>query len=111
VLVTPRVIVSAEEEEKKAPDATAVKHGYQWLQGLCPASHFAEMADACVVQAGGTCAPMGAEKCPKEPCRARVMAELLRAYHEACAAGRADEAAKLARAALTIDPTCFHGKR
>jgi hypothetical protein len=43
--------------------------------------------------------------------QAKVVAELLRAYDTACDEGRADEADKFARAALILDPTCFHGKR
>lgn len=43
--------------------------------------------------------------------KARVLAELLRAYDEACAAGQGEEAARFAQAALTIDPTCFRGRR
>jgi hypothetical protein len=37
-----------------------------------------------------------------------VLAELLQAYDSACTEGRGDEAEKLARAALILDPTCFH---
>jgi hypothetical protein len=39
------------------------------------------------------------------------LAELLSAYDAACAAGRADEADRLARAALSLDPTCFRNRR
>jgi hypothetical protein len=41
----------------------------------------------------------------------RVLAELLRAYDAACAAGRKEEAARLAGAALALDPTCFRRGR
>lgn len=37
----------------------------------------------------------------------KKMEKLVAAYHQACAAGRLDEARKLARQALEIDPTCF----
>ena len=45
--------------------------------------------------------------------QAKVMRELLKAYDEACATGHTQEAAKLAQAALVLDPTCFakrHGR-
>ena len=40
----------------------------------------------------------------------RVLNELRRAYEEACAEGKTKEAAKIARTALTLDPTCFSSK-
>lgn len=40
-----------------------------------------------------------------------VLDELCQAYEEACAEGKTKEAAKFARAALSIDPTCFTRKR
>jgi hypothetical protein len=40
-----------------------------------------------------------------------VVAELIRAYEAACAEGQTEEAEKLARAALLLDPTCFSKKR
>jgi ribosomal protein S27E len=43
--------------------------------------------------------------------QAKALVELLRAYDAACDEGRVEEADKLARAALILDPTCFHGKR
>jgi hypothetical protein len=43
--------------------------------------------------------------------QASVLAELLKAYDEACAEGKTAEAKKYARAALLIDPTCFSKKR
>jgi hypothetical protein len=42
---------------------------------------------------------------------AKIVADLLHAYDTACAGGRGEEADKLARAALILDPTCFHRKR
>jgi hypothetical protein len=42
---------------------------------------------------------------------AKALAELLKAYDEACAAGHTKEAARFARAALTLDPTCFSKAR
>jgi Bacterial type II and III secretion system protein len=43
--------------------------------------------------------------------QAKVMRELLKAYDEACATGHTQEAAKLAQAALILDPTCFAKSR
>jgi hypothetical protein len=40
----------------------------------------------------------------------RVLNEVRRAYEEACAEGKTKEAAKLAKTALTLDPTCFSSK-
>jgi type II secretory pathway component GspD/PulD (secretin) len=40
----------------------------------------------------------------------KALAELLKAYDAACAAGHKDEAAKFAQAALILDPTCFASK-
>jgi type II secretory pathway component GspD/PulD (secretin) len=105
VLVTPRIIVQEAEEKKAGASAEAMRRGYERVRELCPASHFADRADACVRQAGAVkCSQVSGRK-------ARAVAELLRAYDEACAAGRPGEAAKLAQAALSIEPTCFHGKR
>jgi hypothetical protein len=42
--------------------------------------------------------------------QAEVIVELLKAYDEACASGHTAEAKKYAKAALLIDPTCFHKK-
>jgi len=42
---------------------------------------------------------------------AHALAILLNEYKQACAEGRDSEAAKLAQAALAIDPRCFHHKR
>jgi general secretion pathway protein D len=81
VLVTPRVIVTGEVEEKA---------------GVASGSRPAEPA----VQ--GREAPGRS---------AKVLVELLKAYDEACAAGRPGEARKLARAALALDPTCFRRAR
>ena len=89
VLVTSRILVNEEEDPKASaagprkdvPCCTAApKHGG------------AEEAEAPPV--------------PRNT-QAKVLVELLQAYDEACAAGRKKEAARFARAALTIDPTCF----
>ncbi len=48
---------------------------------------------------------------PSAKDQSAVVAEVLKAYDRACVEGRTSEARKLARAALIIDPTCFHGRR
>jgi type II secretory pathway component GspD/PulD (secretin) len=40
-----------------------------------------------------------------------ILAELLKAYDEACAAGRTEEAERLARAALILNPACFERRQ
>ena len=77
VLVTPRIVVPEEEE----PRQTGIRR---------------ECAEEC--EPPTVAAPSRQTK---------VLAELLAAYDEACAAGQKKEAARFARAALTIDPTCF----
>jgi type II secretory pathway component GspD/PulD (secretin) len=93
VLVTPRVIVN-EEEVQQAP----------------PAAHCENKP--CCPTAPQACATEEAETVPA-PChgQAKAITELLKAYDEACAAGRTQEAAKLAQAALVLDPTCFAKSR
>jgi type II secretory pathway component GspD/PulD (secretin) len=49
--------------------------------------------------------------CPAKKGGPKKVAALLAKYHEACAAGRLDEAHKLARKALAIDPACFDNPR
>jgi hypothetical protein len=81
VLVTPRVIVPQEEEERQT--------------GLTPVP----------VKPAPT-ASGDAEESEGPPC----VAELLAKYHKACAAGKKDAARKIAIKALKIDPTCFDRK-
>jgi type II secretory pathway component GspD/PulD (secretin) len=47
------------------------------------------------------------EPCAPACCPNKALAALLKAYDEACAAGHKEEAAKLAQAALILDPMCF----
>ncbi len=84
VLVTPRVIVNEEPEQR---------------QTACT---------RCTVKPCGT---EESEAAPAPRAESKVMAELLKAYDAACAAGHKDEAAKLAQAALVLDPTCFARSR
>jgi type II secretory pathway component GspD/PulD (secretin) len=47
------------------------------------------------------------EPCAPACCQNKALAELLKAYDVACAAGHKEEAAKFAQAALILDPMCF----
>jgi type II secretory pathway component GspD/PulD (secretin) len=97
VLVTPRVIVN-EQEEKHAAEAVPCPKP---CVAECPRPAVAEESEA--HEPARTGAPVGRQ--------AKVVGELLQAYDEACAAGHTREAAKFARAALTLDPTCFARER
>jgi general secretion pathway protein D len=88
VLVTPRVIVT-EEEECRPPACSRCKEAPACA--ACPRTAPAEESEPCVPVCG----------------QGKALVELLKAYDEACAAGHKDEAAKLAQAALILDPTCF----
>jgi type II secretory pathway component GspD/PulD (secretin) len=113
VLVTPRVIVN-EEDKPRQTGVTRTE------APCCPASCFGPIDPRVLQQIGVT--RMDAPCCTKstkaaaEECEAagvpshgpaKVIAELLKAYDEACAAGRTQEATRLAQAALILDPTCF----
>ncbi len=56
-------------------------------------------------------APEPAAQEPSAKPYARIVAKLLKAYDRACEEGQTEEAKKLAKALLSLDPTCFHGKR
>jgi type II secretory pathway component GspD/PulD (secretin) len=86
LVVTPRIIIEQEVEEKAAP----------------------KCCDRARPSWGEECEPPC--KCEPMSRQAKVLAELLKAYDEACADGKADEAEKFAKAALAIDPTCFRRK-
>jgi type II secretory pathway component GspD/PulD (secretin) len=90
ILVTPRVIVN-EQAEVKVPAPSAIRPCAHWTQ----AEGQTDVAVATPRDRG-----------PSQR-QAKVLAELLKAYDEACTEGRSDEAEKLARAALAVDPTCF----
>jgi type II secretory pathway component GspD/PulD (secretin) len=93
IMVTPRVLVAEEQEEKvaAAPPPKAV-----------PAPTGAEESEA-----------VGPEKNPAQPgakaamAREKKLARLVKKYHQACADGHLEEAGKLARMALKLDPACF----
>jgi hypothetical protein len=80
VLVTPRVIVVPEEEDKAPVAALDKKH-------LAP--------------------PGGGEEGQEPATLVGKVEELVQKYHQACAAGDLARAKKLARKALHLDPACF----
>ncbi len=84
VLVTPHIVVANEVEEKVVPSTST---GPCVCTMALPTTHD--------------------EPAPKVT---KVLDELLQAYDAACAACRTEEADKLARAALILDPTCFRRK-
>jgi type II secretory pathway component GspD/PulD (secretin) len=91
VMVTPRIIVS-EQEETKCVKAVPPAEG----KGTASAAEEEERP---------------ARSWTPSTAQAKVLRELLEAYDAACAEGRLGEAEKLATAALILDPTCFHRKR
>jgi hypothetical protein len=93
VLVTPRIIVAQEEEEKIGTTTSATPAA---VDVPCPRSQDAPRTE-----------PVAEDLSSRQ---AKVLAELLRAYDAACAEGRGEEAEKLARAALILDPMCFRRK-
>jgi len=115
VLVTPRIIVNREMEAnavKKSPP-----HVGEQVAERCRASRCSELAADCPKQTASECGvaaveeqevPVTCETMPQG--KAKVLAALLHEYDEACTAGRAVEARKFAKAALAIDPMCFHRK-
>ena len=89
VLVTPRIVVHEEEEQTAAADGDPKTYSVEEQEetGCCDA------ASPC---------------CPAAKCQATVAtAALVKAYHDACAAGRHAEATRLAVQALALDPACF----
>jgi hypothetical protein len=81
LMVTPRVIVQQEEEERAAGKTPEDLH---------------------------PCPPKEAPCTSVKRCGCAEAAELVAKYHRACAEGRADEATRLAVQALAVDPACFH---
>jgi general secretion pathway protein D len=92
VLVTPRVIVAPEEEPRQT--------------GVIPTT--AACKAACTKAAAEAACTEECEACGRS---SRPLAELLRAYDRACATGQTEQAARLAQAALILDPTCFAHKQ
>lgn len=120
LLVTARII---REDADAGPErAETLRRSYGDVQKLCPGTPLAALAaraaaaPATVPAAVPAATVRGASEEQEAPASAvsraeRVLAELVRAYDAACAAGRKDEAARLAGAALALDPTCFHRRR
>jgi Bacterial type II and III secretion system protein len=101
VLVTPRILFDQDTPIEPAPAAP----------GCCKRSQSengdrGSIAPAASIQRATEPAPM---KSSAERSSA-ALAELLKAYEQACAAGNTTEAKKFATAALLLDPTCFNRK-
>jgi Bacterial type II and III secretion system protein len=111
IMVTPRVILC---EDEPPPAPVVLK---KVLQPVCipvPVAYVPPSPASGLVQAGCTMPVPAAlpQRMPTGPSRTtNLLSDLLKAYDEACAAGQADEAERLARAALTIDVTCFQRRR
>jgi Flp pilus assembly secretin CpaC len=107
VMVTPRVVAHAEEEAPQAAKA-AEKKTARRAKGTS--------AGAMEESEGPADSPRPRKKDrdpgerPAHPPEGPV-AELVEAYHQACADGRLDEARKFAALALALDPTCFSRHR
>jgi type II secretory pathway component GspD/PulD (secretin) len=82
ILVTPRIIINEETEERVA----------------APTIPRAEPAPGAAEESEPPVADMA---------RQGKVARLLAKYHQACADGRLDDARKLAKQALKLDPACF----
>jgi hypothetical protein len=88
----------------------AAKFMYAEACKLCPGSQCAVVAEACLKKLGKEAG--GAEEaevlpCPPVPSDSQKAAELVKAYHELCRAGRPVAAREVAERALKLDPTCF----
>jgi Flp pilus assembly secretin CpaC len=88
----------------------AAKFMYAEACKLCSGSQCAVVAEACLKKMGKEAG--GAEEaevlpCPPVPSDSQKAAELVKAYHELCRAGRPDAAREVAERALKLDPTCF----
>jgi general secretion pathway protein D len=140
VMVTPRIMPASEAEEKVVavppslpaqllpeckPSRGPTCIGTGVAQAGCPVAALANQP--------ALSGPISARPGPPEPLNIRprpviapqkaatdasvveiqshLIVELLQAYDQACAAGRADHAERLARAALALDPSCFHKGR
>jgi type II secretory pathway component GspD/PulD (secretin) len=93
IMVTARVLTSEETEEKVAA-------------APCPRAEPAPgAAEESEPAAAERKAPRPSSKTTKA--REKKVARLLEKYHQACAEGHLEEAGKVARQALKLDPTCF----
>jgi hypothetical protein len=109
MMVTPRIIVTEEEEGKKTGC-----HTYGDLEDPCcpECCDHAECKDAAKKGVKSACCEADA-KCCDEPttcaaCPTCQAEKLVEKYHQACAEGRTAEATQFAVKALAVDPACFH---
>jgi type II secretory pathway component GspD/PulD (secretin) len=108
ILVTPRIVVLKEQPEARGEVA---RRGYDQVQTLCPGTGFARLAEQSMKQQSVPAKPAtsaAGQGPPAASDTARRHAETLdvlsRAYLGAKAEGRTDEAERLRRAMLAIDP-------
>jgi Flp pilus assembly secretin CpaC len=92
LLVTPRIIVHGEVEDVQTGEAVKSAPEMDDEEASEPKEPVVKIASS-------------------EQLQRKMVAELLAAYREACAAGNPAEAQKLAHMALALDPMCFHGGR
>jgi Flp pilus assembly secretin CpaC len=90
------------EQYRRAGRTELASRKYEEVRQLCPGTHQAEMAEQRLGELRGA---------TEEAEPPLSLAELLKAYHAACEAGRLDEARKLAAEALARDPACFSKDR
>jgi hypothetical protein len=105
----------AEFYRRTGKNGAAVAY-YDRVRELCPGSRYDRMARARLAEVGprhtGQSEVVGVEArivpeaipAPRQKTR---LAELVKQYHQACAAGRLADATQFAVQALAIDPTCF----
>jgi Flp pilus assembly secretin CpaC len=93
------------EQYRRAGRIEMACRKYQEVRELCPGTRQAEMAAERLSELQEQ---RGATEESEPPLS---VAELVKEYHQACAAGRMDEARKLAAVALARDPACFSKDR
>jgi Flp pilus assembly secretin CpaC len=93
------------EQYRRAGRTELASRKYEEVRQLCPDTHQAELATQRLREMDE---PRGTTEESEPPLS---IAELVKEYHEACAAGRLEEARKLAAAALARDPACFSKDR
>jgi hypothetical protein len=112
VLVTPRVIVPKEEEERATGTGIEV---LQHTEEVLPAPKPVQVKAAPSASSDAEESELKTvERVWNEWYKAEIaeknVNELMAKYHKLCAAGRKDAARKVALKALKIDPTCFDRK-
>jgi hypothetical protein len=104
LLVTPRIVIHSEEEQKIQPPACGAPARTKAAEKHqdCPSFDVEEQ------QARGRSRnPDIKAVSAKDKQAEELAADLVAAYHRACAAGYRDHARDLARMALSLDPMCF----